>query len=74
MMEELTYKTIMNDKEQFDQFISSANIKIEVKSIEKIDTAGAQIILGLLKEEKIELSDLSDSLQGELLFLGVNNG
>ena len=73
-MEELTYKSIMNDKERFDQFIALEDIKAQIKSVEKIDTAGAQIILGLLKEEKIELSDLSDHVQNELLFLGVNNG
>ncbi|MCH9741722.1 MAG: hypothetical protein K0U21_00785 [Proteobacteria bacterium] len=73
-MEELTYKSIMNDKERFDQFIALEDIKAQIKSVEKIDTAGAQIILGLLKEEKIELSDLSDNVQNELLFLGVNNG
>ncbi|MCI4410474.1 MAG: hypothetical protein JHC38_02245 [Thiotrichales bacterium] len=64
----------MNDKERFDQFIALEDIKAQIKSVEKIDTAGAQIILGLLKEEKIELSDLSDNVQNELLFLGVNNG
>jgi hypothetical protein len=73
-MEELTYKSIMNDKERFDQFIALEDIKAQIKSVEKIDTAGAQIILGLLKEEKVELSDLSDNVQNELLFLGVNNG
>lgn len=73
-MEELTYKSIMNDKERFDQFIALEDIKAQIKSVEKIDTAGAQIVLGLLKEEKIELSDLSDNVQNELLFLGVNNG
>lgn len=73
-MEELTYKSIMNDKERFDQFIALEDIKAQINSVEKIDTAGAQIILGLLKEKKIELSDLSDNVQNELLFLGVNNG
>jgi ABC-type transporter Mla MlaB component len=70
-MEELTYKSIMANKEDFENFILRDDIKTQVKQIEKIDTAGAQILIGLMKEEKIELSDLSDTIQSELLFLGV---
>jgi ABC-type transporter Mla MlaB component len=70
-VEELTYKTVMANKEEFENFLLCDDIKIQIKKIAKIDTAGAQILIGLMKEEKIELSDLSDSVQGELLFLGV---
>jgi len=70
-VEELTYKSIMANKEEFDNFLLSDDIKVQVKQIEKVDTAGAQVLIGLIKEEKIELADLSDATQGELLFLGV---
>lgn len=73
-MEELTYKSIMNDLAAFETWLTGENLKSSLKSIEKIDTAGAQIVVGLLKEHKIEWSDLSDALQSELLFLGVSNG
>ena len=33
-----------------------------------------EVVNEVFKEEKIELSDLSDNVQNELLFLGVNNG
>jgi ABC-type transporter Mla MlaB component len=70
-MDELTYKSIMANKEEFELFLLSDNIKSQIKQIEKIDTAGAQVLIGLIKEEKIESSDLSDAIQSELLFLGV---
>jgi len=70
-MEEITYKSIMLDRDAFDLFLMRDDIKSAIKSVEKIDTAGVQILMGLIKEEKIELSDLSDTIQGELLFLGV---
>ncbi len=70
-MEELTYKSIMTNKEDFEHLILRDDIKTQVKQIEKIDTAGAQILIGLINVEKIKLSDLSDATQGELLFLGV---
>ncbi len=70
-MDELTYKSIMANKEEFELFLLNHDIKMQVKQIEKIDTAGAQILIGLIKEKKVELSDFSDAIQSELLFLGV---
>jgi ABC-type transporter Mla MlaB component len=70
-MEELTYKSIMANKEEFENFVLRDDIKTQIKQVEKIDTAGAQVLIGLIKEEKIEQSDLSDIIQNELLFLGV---
>ncbi len=70
-MDELTYKSIMANKEEFELFLLNHDIKMQVKQIEKIDTAGAQILMGLIKEKKVELSDFSDAIQSELLFLGV---
>lgn len=70
-MEELTYKAIMNDRDNFDLFLLGDNLKAQVKSIEKIDTAGAQVLVGLLQQQKIEASDLSEAVQAELAFLGV---
>jgi hypothetical protein len=70
-LDELTYKSIMANKEEFELFLLNHDIKMQVKQIEKIDTAGAQILIGLIKEKKVELSDFSDAIQSELLFLGV---
>lgn len=61
----------MANKEEFELFLLNHDIKMQVKQIEKIDTAGAQILIGLIKEKKVELSDFSDAIQSELLFLGV---
>jgi hypothetical protein len=73
-MEELTYKSIMTDHSVFINWLASADLKTSVAKIAKIDTAGAQILLGLLQQEKITFADLSESLQNELSFLGVSNG
>jgi ABC-type transporter Mla MlaB component len=61
----------MANKEEFELFLLNHDIKMQVKQIKKIDTAGAQILIGLIKEKKVELSDFSDAIQIELLFLGV---
>lgn len=73
-MEELTYKSIMTDQTAFDSWLHADNLKETVRSVEKIDTAGAQVIIGLLEQQKIAFTDLSDALQNELSFLGVSNG
>jgi ABC-type transporter Mla MlaB component len=73
-MEELTYKSIMTDQTAFDSWLQTDNLKVNVRSVEKIDTAGAQVIIGLLEQQKIAFTDLSDALQNELSFLGVSNG
>jgi DNA-binding MurR/RpiR family transcriptional regulator len=73
-MEELTYKSIMTDSTAFDSWLQADDLKTLVRSVEKIDTAGAQVIIGLLEQQKIALTDLSDALQNELSFLGVSNG
>jgi hypothetical protein len=70
-MEEITYKSIMLDRNAFNLFLMRDDIKSAIKSVEKIDTAGVQILLGLIKEHKIGLSDLSDRVQQEMKFLGV---
>jgi hypothetical protein len=73
-MEEMTYKSIMTDQTAFDSWLNSDNLKTNVGSIEKCDTAGAQVIIGLLEQQKIAFTDLSSALQKELSFLGVSNG
>ncbi len=73
-MEELTYKNIMTDLPAFEAWLSSSNINDTVRTIEKIDTAGAQVVIGLIEQQKIALTDLSEALQKELSFLGVSNG
>ena len=73
-MEELTYKSIMTDQTAFNNWLSSDNLSELVRAVEKIDTAGAQIIMGLLEQHKIGFADLSDALQKELSFLVVSNG
>jgi ABC-type transporter Mla MlaB component len=73
-MEELTYKSIMTDQIAFESWLHAENLKTNVHSIEKIDTAGAQVIIGLLEQQKIAFTDLSDVLQNKLSFLGVSNG
>lgn len=73
-MEELTYKSIMNDQAGFESWLFSENLSETVRSIEKIDTAGAQVIIGLLEQQKIALTDFSEALKKELSFLGVTNG
>ncbi|MBD3766343.1 MAG: hypothetical protein IE928_00125 [Gammaproteobacteria bacterium] len=73
-MEELTYKSIMTDQTAFDSWLQTDNLKASVQTITKIDTAGAQVIIGLLEQQKIAFTDLSEALQNELSFLGVSNG
>lgn len=73
-MEELSYKNIMTDVAAFEQWLTASNLKEHIRSVEKIDTAGTQIILGLLQQNKIAFADLSQAVQDELLFLGVSNG
>lgn len=73
-MEELTYKSIMTDQTAFDSWLQTDNLKVNVRSVKKIDIAGAQVIIGLLEQQKIAFTDLSDALQNELSFLGVSNG
>lgn len=70
-MEELTYKNIMTDPEQFQAWLTSDTLKETICSVERIDTAGAQIIIGLIQQSVISLTDLSEALQNELIFLGV---
>lgn len=73
-MEELTYKSIMTDQTAFETWLQADNLKSSVHSVKKIDIAGAQVIIGLLEQQKIAFTDLSDELKSELSFLGVSNG
>jgi hypothetical protein len=70
-MEELTYRFIMANREEFEHFLLRDDLKRQVNHIKKIDTAGAQILVGLITDKKIEPSDLAEVIQNELLFLGV---
>lgn len=70
-MEELTYKNIMTDPDTFQAWLTSDALKENIRTLERIDTAGAQIIMGLLKQQTISFTDLSEALQNELTFLGA---
>jgi hypothetical protein len=71
-MKELSYKTTIGMGISAEDFALAENLKSRVKNIVSIDTFGLQILMGLLSNQRISFSDLSEQIQSELIFVGAS--